>query len=643
MKKIQDLDAAIENCIRFIKKEQMGNGSFSSFSSEQKEFKKYINRETTFITSLILICLKEAGAIDSAGEIISKGIDFLMSEKSERWTWNYWQRKSMKYAEAQIPDDLDDTFCAVSAIALHLSNLINGESMSAITRTLMLSETDVGGPYATWCIEWKKHRQWFDVDMGVNANIAYFLHTQDVHLPKLTAFFENFIRQPVSTSHYYDKTILFYFISKFYGGTLKDLLKKKVSSLKSNNLITECMRTTSLLCLGETDNLFLSGITQIQTAALKKSFPVFPLYIEENKQRPSYAGSAAMTAALCLEALLLFKKKIQQQEKIVMDIERLKIKEKIVSNTKDILHLFPQKIRFDFEKIITTMISNDFGDQITLLPYIFYKSLKKQKTLPKKLLIKLGTANLCGWLAYKIYDDILDDEGDPLYLSAANACLRKVSELYAESMPHAKLHLFNDIMNNVDTANSWERLYCKISPVDPISLGSLPDFGNYDVLSRKSFAHALGPLCILLRSQLKDIESESEMGHLRLFFHHYIIARQLNDDAHDWADDLKRGFLNSISVSLVKTYSKKYHLSAVTIDSGLLEELRKEFWVSHIQDVTEDIFFHLSSARTALSNLNMLENKSFFQRMLVPVEAAAKQALEERELTLSFLGSYSTV
>ena len=52
---------------------------------------------------------------------------------------------------------------------------------------------------------------------------------------------------------------------------------------------------------------------------------------------------------------------------------------------------------------------DDAGDQILLLPHHFLKTLR----IPYSgLARKLGAANLYGWIAYKIYDDIPRDEED---------------------------------------------------------------------------------------------------------------------------------------------------------------------------------------------------------------------------------------
>ena len=206
--------------LEFIKNQQNPDGSFHSTTFNLKD-KTQKSTLTPFTTSLILCCLKDFKDYPIVKIIVAKGIDFLMGEKSENWSWNYWPRNSREMREHPCPDDLDDTFCALTAITIHKPELITPKAFVKITESLMQTEDQVGGPYNTWLIDFKKNKVWKDIDIVVNMNISYFLKLHGVHLPKLDRFIKKTIKNSVinkkSLSKYYSPSIIKYLSSRLYG------------------------------------------------------------------------------------------------------------------------------------------------------------------------------------------------------------------------------------------------------------------------------------------------------------------------------------------------------------------------------------------------------------------------------------------
>lgn len=256
--------------------------------------------------------------------------------------------------------------------------------------------------------------------------------------------------------------------------------------------------------------------------------------------------------------------------------------------------------------------------EITLLPYYFNTSLKNPKELSEDILVDLGTANLHGWLAYRTYDNILDNEGSVSDLPLANISLREVTCIYLKLLPRVCIPLFSDIMDGIERANLWEREHCYKST-------EKPDYGNYQILADKSLGHALGPIAILAQNGYTPHSPEIEKT--ISFFTHYIIARQLNDDAHDWASDLERGFVNSASALFEHIATKK-------------ETLQETFWKVHIDTIAQNIFFHITKAREELITNHALGDLSYLKSLLAPIERSAQKALIEKKQMLEFLKAY---
>ena len=154
--KQHNFHTVIEKGVAYLYSVQEKNGSFLSLSSSHSNtFNDKPFYHTTFSTSLILSCSHWINPSTKLNIIKQKAATFLLTQKSRHWSWNYWIRKSKESKQRPYPDDLDDTFCALSALFLYNPKLIDGESFSYIVQLLSLLEIQEGGPYRTWLIKKK--------------------------------------------------------------------------------------------------------------------------------------------------------------------------------------------------------------------------------------------------------------------------------------------------------------------------------------------------------------------------------------------------------------------------------------------------------------------------------------------------------
>lgn len=275
------------------------------------------------------------------------------------------------------------------------------------------------------------------------------------------------------------------------------------------------------------------------------------------------------------------------------------------------------------------------GYEITLLATYFSESLQRGAASPR-LCQKLGLANLWCWLAYSAYDHILDGEASTAILPVANIAHRQaLREYYKASNSKIARDTVYAAYNDMDQANAWECAVARahVTP-DTIAISNLPKYGNAFVLARRSYAHVLGPLIIAMR---QTQATSSQILQLHTSFRHYIIARQLNDDAHDWADDLRSGQLTYVVTWLLR--QKDYRRGTYDLRK-CLNDLQQQFWNHTGQEVSSLVCRHINAARQALQKSKLVRSDSGMYRLYDRIERAAIGSEELRKDSLLFAHSF---
>ena len=199
----------------------------------------------------------------------------------------------------------------------------------------------------------------------------------------------------------------------------------------------------------------------------------------------------------------------------------------------------------------------------------------------------------------------------------------------------------------MDDSNAWEQNHCRIAinnamPKDSTALQALPSFGDYQILADRSIGHAMGPLAELLYAGYAP--SSKEYKNAEFFLRYYLIARQLHDDAHDWAKDLLHGRVNSIGVLVLQRFQKKHSNDrgdgSMAPATDIIPELRKIFWEEIIDDAVRMIDAHIAAARRARERSAILTDTDFMESALRTLASGARRAVKERDKALIFLEDY---
>jgi len=652
----QKIKETILEELKFIEANQSENGGFLSLSfSETNDLSNTASSETTFHISLILSCLD---SLSLKNELIKnirdRGLMFLLKEKSGIFSWNYWQRNSLDSKRCPCPDDLDDTFAALGCIQKHSPETIDEKAMVDIIRLLISCEEKPGGPYHTWIVESTERASWEDIDIVVNANIMNFLTRQEIQLPNLLEYFETAIQKEDFRSKYYQSPIVvIYFIAKWYQGPHINTLREKILRLQTpqgtwGNILETSLAVSAFLKLKGDPKEVESAIVFIADNIANNHTP-YPLYVEEIRKSETtkkniWSGSACLTSSYAVEALSLYEKASAEDSSVSVNdsAENAKYATIVVSLTKNIFKTSSEMMRRQLDLQMENILTQDTRHEVTLLPFFFYKGLYQDFKYDQasRDVFDLGVANLLGWIGYGIYDGILDHEIESSFLSLANRCVQETRSLLEAVFSESSRTILDTTLKGISEATLWESSSCYLKEISGVFTipESLPDYGNYEVLAQKSLGHALG--CMALGLTIHCSRKVELVEHIRMFFTHYLIARQLNDDAHDWFSDFQKGFLNPVTVLLFKKLKQKQPSRIeidLTKDEGLLKSI---FWNEVIDSVTPLIKNHVAISKKHLDEITVLKDKRYFCNLLDRIEKSAEEAVKGRNQTLKFLNAY---
>jgi hypothetical protein len=648
MQKTAEIDRAIEAGLEYITAQQLPDGSFESFSSPSaRPFRPEAMYRTTFTTALVLASLAGAG-VPGSKKTCRRAAEFLRGQAADGWSFNYWAKGTKQRRIQPYPDDLDDTFCALAALYLHDPGIIDAAVLAKATKLLLAAENAVGGPYRTWLVASDSKPVWLDVDVAVNANVAFFLSLIGSPLPKLVGFLDDAIgRSDLKSPYYPSQTVSAYYIARGYSGRRKDELIKIILSqlAKSKTVQDASLCVSSLLRLDPSLSIRVSGAvaTILDEQAEDGSWPAAAFCLDpEVNGHTYYNGASALTTALALEALQLYYRSVRESPISVRNAEaghtRTLQKRVLKLAARQCRNLEPG-LRGSAATALETIASGGNSREIIGLAGAFQASLvKKPARLKADYIETLSLASLYGWLAYTIYDDFIDEEGKPGLLPVANVAMRRSLENYCAVRPadqvfHAQIRR---IFDTIDGANAWELAHCRFQRRgELLIIGRLPNYGDLSALADRSIGHALVPLAILefagkgpgtpaFRSLLKA-------------FRHYLIARQLNDDAHDWPEDLQNGHITPVVAKLLKELKVKQGKQSV---KDLLASARPQFWHYTLPEICRMTKRHINLSRQAVKRISLLKPENVITDLLGGLEASVADTLHQQNQAEDFLKHY---
>lgn len=284
-----------------------------------------------------------------------------------------------------------------------------------------------------------------------------------------------------------------------------------------------------------------------------------------------------------------------------------------------------------FEKITAV----DAYGEISKLSYYFAKSFNIKTATPHKL-ITLGNANILAWIAYTLYDDILDGDAAAQHVPAANILNHESLRLYLKTSKSKGL-IFN-FFQKTNEANVFEAQRCRFEINDnTVSFKHIPYRRDLlYVLSKRASLHYLGPIILSLQSPALIAHTIT----IERAFEYYCIARQINDDLHDWVDD----FLNGRCTYVVTSLLHKIKIAPGEYDSEmLLQSLKEVFYTSGLETLCDEVVIFIEKSNKIFGQLpNSDHSNLLYQRYFLPIADSAQEAKRKHINNRLALNAYIT-
>jgi hypothetical protein len=281
----------------------------------------------------------------------------------------------------------------------------------------------------------------------------------------------------------------------------------------------------------------------------------------------------------------------------------------------------------------------DARNEIKMLPAYFADSLQVHPNpLSPQLYADLGAANIFTWMAYTVYDDFFDDEGQAELLPAANTSLRMALHIYSKM--YEKSSDFNQKIlqsfHKMDAANSWELSECRFEIKNQkILVKQLPNYGNNMILADRAIGHVLGPLTMVDMLSIPEAQQKSIEKGLR----HFLIAKQLSDDLLDWSDDMKKGHINAVVahiLNVINVTPGSYDLAEI------IHRMQKYFWSNGQKEISDSILKHLKQSRRYFKRSPIIHFEGkFFLYIFDPLEESVRENEKKAVHQKQFLTTYS--
>jgi hypothetical protein len=577
------IQKSVQNGLKFLASNQRQDGRFTGLvSAFSDQFSKVQVNDNIFATALILNCLS---GMPEAAHIASRATSYLLTQRSERWTWNYWERGS---GRRPYPEDWDDTACALAGIIGHQAALVSAADQASVAKELISCETKPGGPYATWLMP-AHDKQWRDIDVAVNANIGYMLSKLGVQSPGLEAYITNCINEDSLESPYYLGSVpALYFIARWYSGPARDgLIALVFRELRHyQSILHKAMLITAAIKLGCGDQIRTHHVRALLGAQIEDGWAASALYYEPPQHgRLRYAGSPELTTAYVIEALQAY---LDYNSRPASDDHKPALKGR---------------------------------DEVVRIATLIARAYKVR--LPAGVLRALNEGGKRGWTAYTLYDDILDGDARLDQLGAANGAMRRSLAYFHQALPESlEFKAFVEAaFARMDEANTWEVTEAR-------NLAKLPDYADLSQLADRSWGQVIAPTGVLVAAGYPLTGLEVRLLHQ--FMQHYSIAKQLCDDAHDWQIDLEKGRVTAVVAMLLR---------ACPLDS--LRDRQRYFWEYTILEVNDLIRHHVRLARDQLESSQAIAYRQDLQRWLDAIERSCARAEAGRQAAQEFIKEFN--
>lgn len=289
-------------------------------------------------------------------------------------------------------------------------------------------------------------------------------------------------------------------------------------------------------------------------------------------------------------------------------------------------------LRRKASRMYERIVKVDHAGEISRIAELFGESLHVR---PSCNYVTLGAANLLTWIAYSIYDDFFDDEGEPGMLPAANAAHRDAFMLYTQQEPPDFRSDCSTLFRGMDEANAWELSACRFAVSDGIiTIGTLPRYGYNTILAKRAAGHIIGPLIVMKHAN----QTEYGVERARSALYDYLIARQFNDDLHDWVEDVTRGHISPVVAYLINHSDIQNGKQPL---ESCIEAMRTTFWRTGLVELSNTALHSIKRAQSRLITSGLMNDDApFIKEILQPIHLSLEKGLRHHARDRDFYEAY---
>jgi hypothetical protein len=301
------------------------------------------------------------------------------------------------------------------------------------------------------------------------------------------------------------------------------------------------------------------------------------------------------------------------------------------------LQTVPVPMRRDMQTLIDSIMRSNAANEIVALATHFAQALKPHTVRPR-VINTLGVANTYTWIAYTLYDDFLDDEGQASKLPLANIALRHGIAAFTRALPDNtafQKHVAT-IFDTIETANAWEVAHCRWR-VDNRQLyfDKLPKYDDLHILCERSLSHSLPVIGVLVAAG--NSLTSNLVRNAQTAFEEYLVIRQLSDDLRDWQEDIQAGHISCVVAQLLQGVN----VSQTSMPfAELLPKLEKLFWQITLPALSDEIQIRGKQARQLLNKHRTLAADNILTALIKSLENAAARTRHEQQRADQFLYAY---
>lgn len=513
-----------------------------------------------------------------------------------------------------------EVFSVLIALWKYQPASVTGEHLARVLRRLIDAELAVGGPY-----------YFNNVDViATNAQIAIFMRLVAKPLPNVDAF----LTQIVNSSQFGDtdlhRAALIYVLAQ---ATATPKLASYVSGHLTDRLWQAPLGIAIVLSV-------FRGVAH--TKSIHRAMTVLCSQQHNGWWEDTAVATSTQQNTKLVTTAIVIGALVTHQPRTETTVSAFRKRQQLIASAAcQTFITYKEPLRSLAVQSVAKVIAADKNFEITQLSLLFAEALKVPDTLTEQQHTKLGLASLFGWIAYTIYDDFLDGEGQPAKLPVANIAMRASVDYFRAALPAHKefVRHVSKAFCKMDEANAWEVRHCRFGMCNQaIVIGELPKYGRRTILAARSFAHALAPMAVLWHSG--QTSKTASQHHMKAAFTHYLIARQLSDDLHDWSDDIKTGQVSFVVAAILRDM---HAMPGVYELTTLLPTMQKSFRRTVLPKVCRYILRHVAIARQEFQKSELLQTDNNLYKLLDKLELTAVHALDRHAKSLAFYRASKTM